>query len=136
MSRMFPPGAPLSPTGLVVMGRCGRRGIIVGPRRDGACTWCGVSVTPPRKSWCGDECVSAYLATQPPQLKRIIWRRDRDRPCEVCGRLGSDLEMDHRVPIIEGGHPFDPQNLRLIHATCHRAETSALASRRSQRRAA
>jgi 5-methylcytosine-specific restriction endonuclease McrA len=119
------------------MAACGRRGQI---RRDlvrlpkGTCTWCGQPCKPPRRSWCSDDCVSAYNSTQPPTIAARVWARDRDKPCEVCHEGGRYREVDHRVPIIEGGHPFDLANLRLICSSCHRAETAALAVRRAERR--
>lgn len=135
--RLYPPGAPISPSGAVVMARCGRRGIIVRKRvelpRD-ACTWCGGAVVRPRRRWCGAACVEAFYATQPIAYVSRVRRRDAGKPCEICGERGGYREVDHRVPIAEGGHPFDLDNLRLIHGHCHRGETRALAGRLAQRR--
>lgn len=74
--------------------------------------------------------------TQPSHLMFLVRRRDRDKPCEVCGEHGGVREVDHRVPIIEGGHPFDLDNLRLIHADCHRTLTLELNARLHAHRAA
>jgi 5-methylcytosine-specific restriction endonuclease McrA len=41
-------------------------------------------------------------------------------------------EIDHVVPVSEGGDHFDPANLRLLCVPCHWRETLALASRRAE----
>jgi 5-methylcytosine-specific restriction enzyme A len=43
-------------------------------------------------------------------------------------------EMDHIVPVVEGGGDCSIDNLRTLCWTCHRRETSALARRRAQQR--
>ncbi len=43
-------------------------------------------------------------------------------------------DMDHRVPIIEGGALFDLGNLRTLCPWCHTRETAALAGRRADAR--
>lgn len=132
---MFPPGAALSPSGAVVMAADGRRGTILRTRvHRGFCTWCGQPVKPPRITWCSEECVEAIKRTWPETLVSLVTRRDTGKPCEVCREPVTVGEVDHRVPIVEGGHPFDLDNLRLIHERCHRGETAALAGRRAGRR--
>jgi 5-methylcytosine-specific restriction enzyme A len=51
----------------------------------------------------------------------------------LCRRL---WEMDHRVPVIEGGGDCGPDNLRTLCWACHRAATAALAKRRALARKA
>ena len=63
-----------------------------------------------------------------------ILRRDRDR-CRRCGSQG-EPEVDHIVPIADGGDPWDPENLQALCRRCHRAKTSAEASGRAARRRA
>ncbi len=43
-------------------------------------------------------------------------------------------EMDHTVPVIEGGGSCGLENLRTLCWACHRAETAKLAARRAQAR--
>lgn len=45
-------------------------------------------------------------------------------------------EMDHIVPVIEGGGGCGLDNLRTLCVPCHRAETRALAKRRAEQRRA
>ena len=39
---------------------------------------------------------------------------------------------DHTVPIADGGHPCDPENLRTLCYWCHQRETSEAATRRAE----
>jgi 5-methylcytosine-specific restriction endonuclease McrA len=142
--RMFEPGASLSPSGWVVMARCGRRGRILYRKREKKrCTWCGGPVESPRRTWCSEQCVEAYDLTQPAVLvSRVLdrdMRRDRDglgyHVCSCCAEE-RPVEVDHRIPIVEGGHPFDLANLRLLCSVCHTRETAALARRRARYRRA
>lgn len=46
----------------------------------------------------------------------------------------SRLEVDHIQPISQGGHPFDPANLRTLCVDCHAEKTAAEAADRAERR--
>lgn len=131
VGRMFPPGAKLSPSGFVVMADDGRRARIdYRARRDapGCCTWCGEMVIKPRRTWCSDACSESFLALDPGRLRSRCIDRDYST-CTTCGRHG--YEVDHEVPISEGGHPFDLANLRVLCTECHAQETAALATRQA-----
>ena len=65
---------------------------------------------------------------------RPVDARDRGKPCALCGRERYAPEVDHIVPIIEGGHPWDHDNLRSICGDCHKFETRMLAARRASAR--
>lgn len=57
--------------------------------------------------------------------------------CPICRLLVlSAWEMDHKVPVVEGGGLCDISGLRLLCGICHRGETNALAARRAAARAA
>lgn len=56
-----------------------------------------------------------------------------DLPVSRWDSWQSWLEVDHVVPLIEGGDNR-VSNLRLLCQACHKIETAALASRRAQRR--
>jgi len=47
--------------------------------------------------------------------------------CQIChekGRLSEAEEVDHIVPIAEGGEPYDPNNLQSLCKRCHVIKTS------------
>lgn len=142
MARMFEHGDPVSPSGCVVMDATGRRGEIVKRPPRLHCTWCGGHVTAPRRrTWCSQECVEAYQGTQPNYYRWRVQARDSIKAdeccrtvCASCGDTGYNHQVDHIVPIIEGGHPFDLANLRMLCLPCHKAETAALATRRADAR--
>lgn len=135
--RMFPPGTPLSPTGWVVVSACGRR---TDRRQRGEarkkrhCWWCGEPCPGRRTDWCSDACSQEMWSRDPSTLRGAINARDRGKPCALCGRERYAPEVDHIVPIIEGGHPWDHDNLRSICGDCHKFETRMLAARRASAR--
>lgn len=47
---------------------------------------------------------------------------------------GRFREVDHGIPVIEGGGLCDPEQLRLLCGKCHEQATSALATRRAVKR--
>lgn len=133
--RMFPPGAPLSPTGWVVMGPCGRRPVIGYVVPGGTCTWCGDAAKPPRRTWCSQGCVDQFKRRTPAAYRSRVLQTNRDDPrtegrCVLCNERRA-TDVDHRQPIIEGGDPFDDQNLRALCSPCHDVETRGLAYRRA-----
>jgi len=54
-------------------------------------------------------------------VRRRVLYRDGWR-CRQCGRAGK-LEVDHRIPLEDGGAPYDPQNLQSLCRGCHTAKT-------------
>lgn len=112
----------------------------------GTCTWCGNPVPKPRRTWCGQVCVDLYNLTQPDHLRSQALDRSRrvnpytgrnECECALCYALeidqayvfGKAFEVDHIVPISEGGDPFGLENLRVLCPTCHKRETAALRRR-------
>ena len=53
------------------------------------------------------------------QLLRLIVRRRDGWRCKACSRLGGRLEVDHIVPVSQGGAELDPLNLRTLCRECH-----------------
>lgn len=51
------------------------------------CRWCGGAVEPPRRAWCGPDCVNEYLLRKDP---RFLRRRVRERDKGVCALCGLD----------------------------------------------
>lgn len=173
-------------------------------RGKGECTWCGVPVPKPRRTWCSDECLKKFsLRCDPSAIRRAV--RDRDQlVCQICGldlgwlsrlierirranadpvctrfhrkinrrgkknlrrnrryieinrydysaaysvvlgwlyrrgfdgRRGGDLyEIDHIVPVVEGGGLCELSNYRLLCLPCHKEESRKLKARRSKRK--
>ena len=63
------------------------------------------------------------------------WRARRDRLKERYGHPeehATGLEVDHIVPVADGGHPFDPANLQTLCEACHREKTAAENSERGE----
>ena len=50
-------------------------------------------------------------------LERDGWR------CQQCRQAGK-LEVDHRVPLEDGGAVYDPENLQALCRTCHIRKTA------------
>lgn len=67
------------------------------------------------------------------------WCEKRDALEERYGDMlrydAPALEVDHIVPISEGGHPFDPANLQTLCTDCHNDKSAEEAARRAERRA-
>lgn len=56
-------------------------------------------------------------------LKARVMRRDNGC-CYICG--GDDAEeLEHKVPISQGGAPDDLDNLGVAHIDCHASKTQA-----------
>ena len=58
------------------------------------------------------------------------WRRLRDKiflrdkyTCQVCGRIGGDLELDHIVNVAKGGTESDSNLQTLCKSPCHAEKT-------------
>lgn len=119
------------------------------PRR----TWCSqacvdrYNLTQPsllrRKVRDRDKGVCSGCGLDTYRLRRVIqkWQRHRYGGSETrilnllgwkTGRTTGHYdfwEMDHVIPIAEGGHPFDLRNLRTLCLNCHKQETAALRKR-------
>ncbi len=51
--------------------------------------------------------------------------------CAVCGSVGLHHEVDHKVPLEQGGADMDDSNLQLLCISCHVEKTSQEASSRA-----
>lgn len=68
----------------------------------------------------------------PTSVRKRILARDR-HCCQRCGATGVPLEVNHRVPLAEGGTTRD-DNLETLCVDCHRALTLAQIERGRKRR--
>lgn len=80
------------------------------------------------KPWSGSRRSSRTISGSRQQKRaRRILRRDEGR-CHVCGEYGAD-QVDHVIPLAEGGAD-DDSNLAAIHGEpCHKQKTQAEAQR-------
>ncbi len=110
-----------------------------------------------RRRW-HPACVEEYEASDPREARRRVRLRDRGI-CRACGldtrRLAREMrgrgrarrlrergfhprrslwELDHIVPLIEGGS-HEADNLQTLCVPCHRAKTASEARQRAARRA-
>ena len=124
-----------------------------GPNGNALCRRCSTEVTPPRRTFCSEACVTEWkIRTNPGFAKQLVKKRD-DGICQLCGldcfagwresavyKRPSGLlglfDMDHIVPVVEGGGACGLENLRTLCRPCHRKETAALAARRAEARRA
>ena len=101
-------------------------------RKKRECTWCGSVVPKGCQTWCSGECVTAFkLRCQPVSASVFVYERDKGI-CRICGIDVSKIpyEVDHIIPVCEGGGLMPPENLRLLCRSCHAAETAKLSGRR------
>lgn len=142
------------------------------------CRWCGVGVKPPKRSWCGQVCIDAFLIrSHSGTARRKVFKRDggvcvdcrmdtcalgqvletarklqqkegwrgyrkhpgglaRDRRMSVPGhRYYSSLwDVDHVVPVDEGGGACGLDNLQTLCIWCHAEKTAKQAAERATHR--
>jgi 5-methylcytosine-specific restriction endonuclease McrA len=105
-------------------------------RRDrGVCSLCGADTWRQRAAFIRlctwGESGRWFSVRQHPRVARLASRK-YGVPHK---RLRGDWwDMDHVVPVVEGGGGCGLHNLRTLCIPCHRAETRALAARRAEQR--
>lgn len=122
-----------------------------GPNGRALCRYCSKEVSGRRITFCSEACVTEWrIRTDPGFAKMQVKKRD-DGICEICRQdcfaghrhlpvyrrlkgLLSLFDMDHKVPVVEGGGSCGLENLRTLCKPCHRQVTAALAARRAFRR--
>lgn len=65
--------------------------------------------------------------------RRRILLRD-GYACQCCGIVRMDNEVDHRVPLEQGGAALDDVNLWVLCTECHKAKTQKEAQERAGKR--
>lgn len=111
--------------------------LTVGPNGMNLCRWCATEVDSKRKTFCSPLCVHEWkLRTQQGYARSCVWERDTGR-CALCpeviGKLGP-WEMDHVVPVAEGGGSCGLDGLRTLCRDCHKGVTAALRKRLAARK--
>ena len=77
-------------------------------------------MTPPRRRR-ADEPWRRIYGTENWKRARRNARRRAGGLCERCGDEPETLDVHHRIPLKDGGAPFDPDNLVVLCRPCHRA---------------
>lgn len=132
-----------------------------GPGGNYLCRWCSTEVVPPRRTFCsgfqtiyrrrkidnvwakivhqqGYGCVHEWAIRSGPRYARdAVYDRDHGI-CAMCGkqhiRRGS-YDVDHIVPVVEGGGLAGLDNLRILcKDPCHREVTAQLKERLASER--
>lgn len=114
-------------------------------REPDRCRVCDRGLEDARRTYCSAWCKGVAHAVQSlfswGSLRSWVINRD-DHKCVRCGAR-SDLHVDHIVPVSEGGHPFDVDNLQTLCQDCnlskgtetrdYRGETGGKSYRKVQR---
>lgn len=66
-------------------------------------------------------------------IRRKVLQRD-GYACQCCGVVRMDNEIDHRVPLEQGGSADDDGNLWVLCIECHKAKTQKEAQERAGKR--
>ncbi len=112
------------------------------PRIPGKCRRCGKELTGRRTAWCSNACtVDALIRCN--HTKATYYIRVRDKGiCSICGTDTKSTktpgrrrswEVDHKVPVAEGGGHCSLDNLRTACIPCHKIVTKELAFRRRKK---
>jgi 5-methylcytosine-specific restriction endonuclease McrA len=109
-----------------------------GPNGRSLCRWCLAEVPKRSRTWCSNNCVTAFKAENDWATIKGIVRRRSGGLCALCGcdAKGSHggFEFDHVVPIADGG-AFGAENVRMLCVPCHRRVTREWRRQRAARAA-
>lgn len=83
----------------------------------GRCLECEGELGKGRRKYCSDECSLLHWARFD-YNKMVEAVRRRDQCCQIC-HSSKSLEVDHIVPLADGGQLLDPNNCRLLCHACH-----------------
>jgi 5-methylcytosine-specific restriction protein A len=66
-------------------------------------------------------------------VRRVVLARDKGLcvHCAASGHVSLARDVDHRIPLWQGGAALDPANLQSLCRPCHKAKTAAEASARA-----
>lgn len=128
------------------------------------CRQCSQEVKPPRRTFCSQACVDLWVVRTGSGMERFMRKRDRGicalcgLDCQAlktrykrlltkqervafkvqhgipASRSRRFWDIDHIVPVVEGGGSSGPDNLRTLCIPCHRGVTKALAGKRAAAR--
>lgn len=121
-----------------------------GPNGERLCRWCREPVPPPRRTFCGDNCIHEWkLRTDWKYLRDCVFERDRGI-CALCGtdcvalrrqprealraigytegdlRRKTFWDADHILSVSESGGLASLENYQSLCVLCHRVKTAKL----------
>lgn len=144
-------------------GRVNPRTLPKGPNGRALCRQCGVEVPPSRRTFCGQSCVDQWMIRTGSRTAKFVLKRDGGI-CALCGldcvalrkqalklkgiarqkfmadhgiplhRVRRFWDIDHVLPVVEGGGDCGLENLRSLCIPCHRKVTAELARKRAEAR--
>lgn len=114
-------------------------------RAKGTCTVCGKKLPKRRRKYCSDKCSynwnykkstvwdlfrSNYLHDSAYSKKKTSWGgyinyKWRCAKCKNILAIENNVEVDHIIAIVLGGHPWHKKNLQTLCSKCHRVKTSS-----------
>lgn len=111
-----------------------------GPNGFSLCRYCNKECKPPKRTFCSSACVHEWqIRSNPGYARKQVFKRDKGR-CSICGEAKMTdhksrpkplWEMDHTIPVSEGGGSCGLENLRSLCRPCHLSVTKELAGRRA-----
>lgn len=105
-----------------------------GPNGRRLCRRCGTECPKARQSFCSPLCIHEWkVRSNPGYARDCVFKRDLGR-CALCPAVGGEWDMDHVVPVVEGGGECGLDGLRSLCRQCHKAETAKLAARLAEKR--
>lgn len=126
-----------------------------GPNGRALCRQCQQEVPEGKRSFCGQECVDRWQIRTGSKMRKHVFKRDRGicQICEIrCHKMKDEKayraanqipahrtklwDVDHVIPVVEGGGDAGLSQLRTLCIPCHREETRKLAERRRDRKVA
>lgn len=110
----------------------GRRRILPLPEgyyddTDKTCRHCHGPLAGRRTRFCTNECADMFGNLRDWRGLRLLAMKRDDHTCRECGKSGPRkfLEVDHIIPIADGGREFDLENTRTVCKDCHKVITAA-----------
>ena len=112
---------------------------ITAPEATGRCVECEGELPPRKRKWCSQACIEAFGARHSSGMmrQRVLYRDNWT--CGACGLHSpygwNVFDVDHIVPVAEGGGEFDETNCRILCKSCHKRVTAEWHRGRARRRA-
>src|SRR5258708_3781156 len=101
------------------------------------CVWCRTTILKGRqRKYCSGKCSEEVAIRIFPSVAADRAMKRDNWTCQKCKTTSDSLEVDHIIPVSEGGGACGLDNLRSLCKLCHLEETRALHKRLSRKRRA